>query len=193
MGLGILEGMSVTLFMMIVLGYLIAESVLLYWGARFFTFLLTIPFVLVVYQFFVQHEISFLYLAAYPIVAGLWTALYWYMTMSGNALEISNGIKRSGSLEKYYGSLPYSSEYRKHIKKNESYGEPTTYEVDIQHPPAADLAANGLLFIPSMLIFFFDNFFRAVYNSLWAYMESVRKSFSDAINRSLPGVNDEQK
>jgi len=188
MGLGILEGMSVTLFMMIVIGYLIAESVLLYWGARFFTFLLTIPFVLVVYQFFVQHEISFLYLAAYPIVAGLWTAMYWYMTMSGNALEISNGIKRSGSLEKYYGSLPYSSEYRKHIKQNGN-----TYKVDIQHPPAADLAANGLLFIPSMLIFFFDNFFRAVYNSLWAYMESVRKSFSDAINARIVDNSDEQK
>jgi hypothetical protein len=168
--------------------FFVLESLFLYSRIYIMNYLLLIPFVVLTASVFQDADFNYWYLSAYPLLSAVWLAAYWYMAMHRTALEISNGISRLGSIEKYYDSLPYGNEGpRRHILKENMIVDGKeifkyTYKVDIKHPYFDDLFVNGLFFLPSMIVFFCDSFFRYVYESLLAFMESVRKSFSDKIN-----------
>lgn len=179
-----LAGLTFEVFIFIVIAFFVLESVFLYAEAYLFNYLLLIPFGVLVYHFFGSHDINLWYLSTYPLLSAVWLAIYWYLTMHRTALEISNGVSREGSIKKFHDTLNYSHELRRHFKEDWQGTNKVTV-VDIQHPPASELCINGLFFLPSIIVFFCDNFFRYVYNSLLAFMESVRKSFSEAINEKF--------
>jgi hypothetical protein len=183
-----LAGLTFEMFIVAAVLFFVLESLFLYSRVYVMNYLLLIPFVVLTVSVFQNADFNYWYLSAYPILSVMWLAAYWYMTMHRTALEISNGISREGSIEKYYDSLPYGNEGpRRHILKENVVVDGKeifkyTYKVDIQHPYFRDLFVNGLFFLPSIIVFFCDSFFRYVYESLLAFMESVRKSFSDSIN-----------